>query len=127
MDADFPLPEPFGYHLSLDAYECDGNTMLDEGLVRRFLKTLASSIKMKIHESDRMSVQVEVFGNSPKTLGVTGWCPLTDSGITIHTVNATGNLYLDVFSCCQYDCSMVERVVTDFFEPAQMRTNYRVR
>ena len=50
------------------------------------------------------------------------------STITAHFINSTGSLYLDVFSCKEYDKLVVEKLIKQYFKPqAQIKIQSLIR
>jgi S-adenosylmethionine/arginine decarboxylase-like enzyme len=49
---------------------------------------------------------------------------ITTSNITAHFVNKTGNAYIDVFSCKQFENSIVIKTVEEFFSPKSIKKLY---
>jgi len=118
----------FADHYSIDAYGCDTDDIQSVENVRAFFHALASEIGMQIYESDQLSMQVDLYGNSPENYGITGLCPILTSSFTLHTVLKTRAVYLDVLSCKPFDPSTVNDVIISFFKPiGSMRAHMRIR
>lgn len=90
---------PFGYSYLLDMYGC--NHCDDLEINYRFLEQLVERLGMT-----RMSQPVVMHGPTlagmelfPDKAGVSGWCPLIESGIQIHTLAPKKFITLDVYSC----------------------------
>jgi S-adenosylmethionine/arginine decarboxylase-like enzyme len=52
---------------------------------------------------------------------------ITTSNISMHFVNRTNEAYIDVFSCKEFDTSIAEAVVTEYFEPTSIRATILTR
>jgi S-adenosylmethionine/arginine decarboxylase-like enzyme len=52
---------------------------------------------------------------------------IVTSTIVAHFIDSTGDLYLDVFSCKQFDVETVAETVDEFFKPTKTRINYLTR
>lgn len=110
--------KPFGYSFLLDMYECRKGVADDMELHYRFLENLVDAIGMT-----RMSQPVVIHGPRkngvelyPEKAGVSGWVPLIESGIQIHSIEPTRFITLDVYSCNRFDESIVRRMAKEYFE-----------
>jgi len=121
------MTTPFGYHYRVDARGIDAKRMTAKH-VRDFFEALAPAIGMTIWRGQDMHPMIASYGSDPSNAGVTGFCPILTSNFSIHCVDATGCMDLDVFSCKQFKKSVVDRVVCEFFMPrVQLRTTFDVR
>lgn len=104
------MSKPFGYSYLLDMYRCEEGVADDLELNYRFLEKLVDLLGMT-----RMSQPVVIhgprdsFGNEiyPDKAGVSGWVPLIESGIQIHTLEPTHFITLDVYSCQVFNPAIV--------------------
>jgi len=120
--------EAFGFEYTVDAFDCDKEALSNRSSVKWFFRALADALDMTIYRSDKLRMQVELYGNCKENFGITGLCPILTSSFTIHTVLSTRSLYLTVFSCKRFDPLDVDRVVRAFFNPSsKLRTGMRVR
>lgn len=97
-------PKPFGYSYLLDMYDCRPGAADDLELHYRFLEELVDKLNMT-----RMSQPVVIHGPTkngvelfPEKAGVSGWVPLIESGIQIHSLEPKRFITLDVYSCQQF-------------------------
>lgn len=95
------MSKPFGYSYLLDMYGCAPGVADDLELHYRFLEELVDRLGMT-----RMSQPVVIHGPRdkgvelfPEKAGVSGWVPLIESGIQIHSLEPTHFITLDVYSC----------------------------
>ena len=112
----------WGYHLILDCYEGDKDKISNGENITAFAKTLVKRIQMKAYGEP----QVIHFGEDDK-LGYTLVQLIETSNICAHFANDTRALYLDVFSCKEYDDQVVIRLVKEFFGAKYVRPNYLTR
>jgi S-adenosylmethionine/arginine decarboxylase-like enzyme len=63
----------------------------------------------------------------PDKAGFTAVQIIVTSSIVAHFIDSTGDLYLDVFSCKEFDNNIVINSVKDAFMPKRIRTNYLTR
>jgi S-adenosylmethionine decarboxylase len=106
------MNKPFGYSYLLDMFDCLPGTADNMELTYRFLETLVDRLQMTqmsapvvIHAPRHKGVEVY-----PDKAGVSGWVPLIESGIQIHSIEPTHFITLDVYSCREFD----PKVVYDF-------------
>jgi len=104
------MNKPFGYSYLLDMYDCRPSRADDLELTYRFLESLVDKLSMT-----RMSQPVVIHGPRnqwgeelfPDKAGVSGWVPLIESGIQIHSIEPTHFITLDVYSCKPFATSIV--------------------
>jgi len=95
------MSQPFGYSYLLDMYGCQPGVADDLELHYRFLEQLVDRLGMT-----RMSQPVVIHGPTengvelfPEKAGVSGWVPLIESGVQIHSLEPKHFITLDVYSC----------------------------
>jgi len=98
------VSKPFGYSYLLDMYDCRPGVADDLELHYRFLEELVDRLDMT-----RMSQPVVIHGPTkngielfPEKAGVSGWVPLIESGIQIHSLEPKRFITLDVYSCREF-------------------------
>lgn len=93
----------FGQSLHLDLYDCDNTDNLE--VCYRFLEKLVDVLGMTqagsiylVHGPTKFvnGERIELF---PEKSGVSGFVPLIESGISIHTLTPTKFITLDIYSC----------------------------
>lgn len=113
------MNKPWGFHLILDCYDADKSLITSKTNVEAFAKTLVKAIDMVAYGEP----QVILFGSDDKK-GFTLVQLIETSNITAHFSDETGNFYLDVFSCKEFDRVKVLEVVNQFFAPKRIRERY---
>lgn len=83
--------------------------------VYRFSKDLVRKIDMVPFGEP----QIHRFGTGNKA-GITLVQLIETSNITAHLCDETGDGYIDVFSCKDYDARVVEQLVREYFEPKHL-------
>jgi len=90
-------------------YRCREGAADDLELHYRFLERVVDKIGMTrmsqpfvIHAPTRNGVEVY-----PNKTGVSGWVPLIESGIQIHSIEPTHFITLDVYSCNKFDKQII--------------------
>jgi S-adenosylmethionine decarboxylase len=79
-----------GEHYLLDLYNCDSNTLNDENYLKQLLEEAA-----KIAGATLLKTESHKF----EPCGVTAFCLLAESHISIHTWPEKGQAAVDVFTC----------------------------
>ncbi|MEK7471043.1 MAG: S-adenosylmethionine decarboxylase [Patescibacteria group bacterium] len=114
--------EPFGFLMTLDLYGCKEGVCDDLNLCFNFLEDLVVKLKMKkqsppyIFRSDAALY--------PDKAGLSGWVPLIESGIQIHTLVPKNFISIDVYSCKNFTAENIEKYVQDYFECKEVEMNY---
>mgnify|MGYP006271135633 CR=1 FL=1 len=101
----------WGYHLLLDISGCSKN-IDKEDEVKSFLKDLVKALDMKAI-GDPIVVKVD----SEQGRGISAVQIITTSTITFHGDDDEMCVYLDVFSCKDYDPEDAIRLVKKYFNP----------
>lgn len=114
----------WGYHLTLDCSGCHVPSMQSKENVVNFIKHLVKSIDME--PIGEPWVEYTADGQSDKA-GFTAVQIIVTSSIVAHFIDATGHIYLDVFSCKEFDVDIVKAVVKDSFLAKNMRMNFLTR
>lgn len=100
----------WGYHLIINAAECDHNAITNADTIYDFTKKLVKDIDMVAFGEP----QIVKFGHGDKQ-GYTLVQLIETSNICCHFVDDTDDLYLDVFSCKPFDQKVVVNLVEEFF------------
>lgn len=123
------MNKPFGYSYLLDMYKCRIGSADDMELTYRFLERLVDAIGMTrmappivIHAPTNNGV--ELF---PEKAGVSGWVPLIESGIQIHSLEPSRFITLDVYSCNKFDSNIIFDFAKKYFEFEKYEQHYLER
>lgn len=116
----------WGYHLILDCAELDHDAITSYDTIYNFTKRLVNDIDMVAYgEPDIVN-----FGSGNKA-GYTLVQLIETSNICAHFVpddGMDGNaLYLDVFSCKEFDDKIVMNLVREYFGAKSIRPSYLTR
>jgi S-adenosylmethionine decarboxylase len=114
----------WGYHLTLDCHDCDRSSIKDGEHVKGFIQELMKRIDMKPIGDTRVEYTAAEF---PDKAGLTAVQIIVTSTIVAHFIDSTGDLYLDVFSCKQFDIETVVNTVDEYFKPTNTRVNFLTR
>jgi S-adenosylmethionine decarboxylase len=112
----------WGYHLIIDAAKCCPDAIRSSQTIHKFTTTLVNSIDMVAYGEP----QIVHFGTGNKA-GYTLVQLIETSNICAHFVEETNDMYLDVFSCKQFENADVFRVLNSFFKPRYVRSEFLTR
>jgi S-adenosylmethionine/arginine decarboxylase-like enzyme len=110
----------WGYHLILDVKACHIGKATDSDYIGKFVKHLVKMIDMVPYGEP----QVVHFADNTDKAGWTVIQLITTSSIVGHFLDDSGDLYLDVFSCKDFDEDVVKQVLTNYFEPESIKTTF---
>jgi S-adenosylmethionine decarboxylase len=108
----------WGRHLVLDCSSCDRAAVRDADAIREFCADLVSSIGMVAY---REPVLEHFATHLPEAAGYSLVQLIETSAVTGHFCDASGDAYLDVFSCKDFDPEVAVRVVRRHFRPRMIR------
>jgi len=114
----------WGYHLILDCSNCDQTLMTDYNNVDNWIRQLVQDIDMQPIGDPRIEYTAE---NLIDKAGFTVVQIIVTSSIVAHFVDSLGHIYLDVFSCKQFDVEIVKKSVKNAFECSTYREHFLVR
>jgi len=106
----------WGYHLIINAGDCDREAVTNAEKIREFAKELVKRIDMVAYGEP----QVIHFGEDNKA-GYTLVQLIETSNICAHFCDDSGDAYIDVFSCKPYDMHVVLTLIDLYFQPAGMQ------
>jgi len=112
----------WGWHLSVDASLCDHEKITSYENIYAFTKELVKNIDMIAYGEP----EIVHFGTGNKA-GFTMSQLIETSNICAHFVNEYNAMFLDVFSCKDFDTSVVVNTVTKYFNPKTILTNRKDR
>lgn len=112
----------WGKHLVMDVRKCAPDTIRSRQIIDAFTRQLVRDIKMVPYGEP----QIQMFGSGNKK-GYTLVQLIETSNICAHFAEETNDMYLDVFSCKDFEARKVEKLVRSFFKPSMVsaRVLYR--
>ena len=113
----------WGYHLALDCRSCNDNVKFPNS---KKIEDFAKQLVIDIHMVAYGEPQVVHFGQDNKT-GYTLVQLIETSNICGHFCDETGDAYIDVFSCKEFDPQTVVSLVKKYFEPEAIKMNFFTR
>jgi S-adenosylmethionine/arginine decarboxylase-like enzyme len=112
----------WGVHLSLDCAGCKNIT--DRQAIYDFTVELVKAIDMVAYGEPQI---VHFAEHDPSKAGYTLVQLIETSAITAHFVDATGEAYIDIFSCKEFSEYVVFDIVNKYFEPKSITHNVLIR
>ena len=117
----------YGYELILDLHGCDPITFNRKSL-KGYFKKLCDAIDMvrsDLHFWDYEGVpQEEREEEPPHLLGTSAIQFITTSNVTIHTLDKLKAVYVNIFSCKQYDKDLAEQITKEWFKAKECRSHF---
>jgi S-adenosylmethionine decarboxylase len=89
-------------HVTIDGYGGDRAKLASEDLVRDLLTRYPAEIGMTAISEPYVRRYV---GEKPEDWGVSGFVLIAESHITIHTFVEHGQVWVDIFSCKEFDAT----------------------
>lgn len=103
----------WGFHGIYNVFRCCPVAIRTPATILRFNTDLVRRIDMKAYGEPFL----QRFGPNDKVLGYTLVQLIETSNITMHCVEETNDLYLDVFSCKVFQNEIVKDCIRDHFNP----------
>jgi S-adenosylmethionine/arginine decarboxylase-like enzyme len=114
----------WGYHLMIDCSNCNKEEISDINNIKKFINALIKCCKMKklgdLKIENLQSGNKSLFGYS-----VTQF--IHTSNITGHFMDISGDAYIDLFSCKEFNIEEVINVVNQYFHPKKMNKHFIIR
>jgi S-adenosylmethionine/arginine decarboxylase-like enzyme len=114
----------WGYHLILDCHACDVPSIQSKENIYNWIKQLVKAIDMEPIGEPRIEYTAEQF---PDKAGFTAIQVIVTSSIVAHFVDSTGDVYIDVFSCKEFDNATVIKTIDQAFKPKKVRATFLTR
>jgi S-adenosylmethionine/arginine decarboxylase-like enzyme len=114
----------WGYHMIIDCGGCDPALMSSYENVDKWIRQLVKDIDMEPIGEPRIEYTAAEF---PDKAGFTVVQVIVTSSIVAHFVDGLGQIYLDVFSCKDFDPGVVENSVRNSFKAAKLRKYFLTR
>lgn len=112
----------WGYHAMFDCRGCDKSAIRNVVTI----KLLISEIIKRIDMIPVGPPIVEYLCEGDPKEGYSFVQLISTSNITGHLMNS-GEAYIDVFSCKDFDPKIVEQCIVEFFNPERIRPNFLIR
>ena len=111
----------FGLHVTIDASGCNKRKLTSVTLVYDILNKLPEKIGMTKMTLPYVVKWLDKF--SQGTEGISGFVMIAESHISIHTFPDQDYVFMDVFSCKQFDAEKAIKYLVNAFEAAKHEKN----
>lgn len=108
----------YGYELILDLHGCD-TAKFNRLNLDAYFKQLCDLIEMEkceVHFWDDVGVPEEEVQTSSHTKGTSAVCFILTSTIVVHTLDLMESVYVNIFSCKEFDLAAAERFTGEWFK-----------
>jgi len=112
----------FGYQLLLDLYGCKEGVCDDLSACYQFLDEIVDDLGME--KQSPPSIFRSDATRFPDKAGLSGWAPLIESSIVIHTLTPKNYISIDVYCCKAFDLETARNVCRKFFAPKKIDEQY---
>jgi S-adenosylmethionine decarboxylase len=116
---------PFGYELLLDLYDCKPGVCDDLATCYKFLDEIVGYLGME--KQAPPSIFFTDASRFPDKAGLSGWAPLVESSIVIHTLSVKNFISVDIYCCREFDVERAKDFVKKFFLPQRMDAQFILR
>ena len=102
----------FGKHITIDASGCNWEKLTSQSLIYDLLNKLPNMIGMS-----KMTLPhvVKWMDKGAKVPGISGFVMIAESHISVHTFPEKDYVFIDVFSCVNFNVNKAIKLLTDFF------------
>jgi len=110
--------DPYGKELILDLFNCN-NKLFTRGKLKEYFEILCNMIDMqreKLVFWDDVGVSVADRQTAVHTKGTTAVQFMLTSNVTIHTLDLLSSVYINIFSCKDFNHILAKKFSIDFFE-----------
>lgn len=108
----------YGKELVLDLFACN-NKLFTRKKLKEYFEILCNMIDMKREKLvfwDDVGVPIAKRQTAEHTKGTTAVQFILTSNITIHTLDLSSSVYINIFSCKDFDHILAKKFSVDFFE-----------
>ena len=113
--AQHPKPkDSWGFHLLIDMSECN-EKIDDEAAIEQFFGDIITELKMK----PLSEIMIKKVDSGEEGRGISAVQMITTSSITFHSDDEERSVYLDIFSCKDFDPKHALEFACKTFEPKE--------
>ena len=110
----------WGYHLMLDVKGCEIQRATDPEYIKHFTKDLVRLIEMVPYGEP----QLVHFADNTEKAGWTVIQLIETSNIMGHFLDINGDLYMDIFSCKDFEEARVVNAINQHFKPEKIKSRF---
>lgn len=110
--------QSYGYELVLDLHKCDP-AAFNRKSIDAFFTELCKVIEMEkceVHFWDDVGVPIDEQQTEPHAKGTSAVCFILTSTIVIHTLDILKTVYVNIFSCKEYDPKVAANFTESWFK-----------
>lgn len=118
--------KPYGYELVLDLHDCNPEKF-NRVDIDRFFTDLCRQISMEkceVHFWDDVGVPSQERQTLPHTKGTSAVCFILTSNIVIHTLDLLKAVYVNIFSCKDFDPDLAAGFTKEWFEAISCNSTF---
>ena len=118
--------KPYGFELILDLHGCDVGKFTRKS-IEEYMETVCAAIDMKredLHFWDYEGVPEEDLPKEAHLLGTSAVQFITTSNIVIHTLDLLKAVYINIFTCKEFDEKVAEQITKEWFGANGCRTQF---
>ena len=112
----------FGYELLLDLYDCKAGVCDDLTVCYNFLDEIVGFLGME--KQSPPSIFRSDATRFPDKAGLSGWVPLIESSIVIHTLSPKDFITVDIYCCRAFDQKKAEDFCRRYFAPKKVEAQF---
>ena len=119
----------YGKELILDLHDCD-TIKFNRHSIEKFCSELCKLIDMEccdLHFWDDIGVPEEERQTHPKTKGTSAVQFILTSTIVIHTLDLMGTVYVNIFSCKEFDPDQAAKFTAKWFASMEWTAHVVIR
>lgn len=107
----------YGKELILDLHECDSITFTRESIEQFFIELcdLINMQRCELYFWDDLDTPEQDKQVEDHTVGTSAVQFILTSNITIHTLDRLGKVFINIFSCKDFDSKVVEDFTVEWF------------
>ena len=108
----------YGKELIIDLHNCDPSTFNRKSIKQFFIELcdLIGMKRSKLSWWDDHGVSEEEQQTEPHLKGTTAIQFITTSNIVIHTLDLLGAVYINIFSCNEFDAKIAKNFTAEWFK-----------
>ena len=118
------MSEYWGHHLILDCKSGSNKLISEKQNLKNFVDELVNRIDMVAVGEPIIKY---LASNAVDKAGYSLVQLIETSSIVGHFINSSGDFYLDVFSCKEFEIEKVTECVDQFFSPLETKSRYLLR
>ena len=119
----------YGYELILDLHHCNPKTFTRKHIDLYFteLCKLIQMQKCEVYFWDDIGLPPEEHQTLPHTKGTSAVCFILTSSIVVHTLELLQAVYVNIFSCRDFDADVAEEFTKSWFEASSGNSKFLQR